>query len=118
MRVWVGSRSPGDIESGDGGKEAGDAKVEPVDSDEPKARARHHAHRVGIHRRDGAAEAQGDVEKSEAKPEQEIGRADDAQVEAAETGDLGIVTEQANPHAGLEGDDQADRRRGTRGPPR
>src|SRR5215471_20866780 len=52
---------------GDGGKETGDAEVEPVDRDEPASGARDHARRIGIHRRDAAAESQGDVEKSEAQ---------------------------------------------------
>src|SRR5262249_15745413 len=73
---------------GECGKEPGDAEVEPVYRDEPAGRAGNHAHRVGVHGRDGAADAQGDVEKSEAQPEQQIGRTDDAQVEGAEARDL------------------------------
>src|SRR5262249_61902699 len=45
-------------------KETGDPEIEPIDCDEPAGRARDHAHRVGIHRRDGAAETEGDIEKS------------------------------------------------------
>ena len=75
----------------------------------PPAALDKHAHGVGVHGRDGAADAQGDVEKPQAKPEQEIGRADDAQVERAEARDVGIVAEQADPQAGLDCDDQADR---------
>jgi hypothetical protein len=54
---------------GDGGKESGDAEVEPVDGDNSEARARHHAHRVGVHRRDAAADALQNVEKSQSEPE-------------------------------------------------
>jgi hypothetical protein len=95
----------------DCGKESGDAEIEPVDSDEPADRARNHAHRVGVHGRDAAADALADVEKSEAEaePEADVGRADDAQVEGAEARDLGVVAEQSDPQAKLERDDQADR---------
>src|ERR1043166_3194093 len=83
--TWANEERRVDAESdGDGGKEPGDAKVEPVDRDEPAGGAGNHAHRVGVHGRHGAAEAQGDVEKSEAQPEQQIGRTDDAQVERSE----------------------------------
>src|SRR5262249_60905040 len=79
------------------GKQSNYADIEPVDRDQPAGRARNHAHGVGVHGGDGAADAQGDVEKSEAQPEQQIGRTDDAQVEGAEARDLGIVAEQADP---------------------
>src|SRR5260370_29020771 len=69
---------------GDGGKEPGDAEVEPVYRDETATRARNHAHRIGVHGRDGAPEAQSDVEKAEAEAEADGGRADDAQVQGAE----------------------------------
>ena len=82
---------------GNRGKKPGDAEIEPVDRDEPAGGAGNHAQRVGVHGRDGAADAQGDVEKSEAQPEQQIGRTDDAQVEGAKTRDLDIVAEQADP---------------------
>ena len=93
---------------GNGGKEPGDAEVEPVDGDEPAARARNHAHRVGVHGSDAAADALHDEEKSQAEPEAEVGRADDAEIEGAKTRDVGIIAEQADPQAGQEGDDQAD----------
>jgi hypothetical protein len=90
---------------GDGCKETGDPEVEPVDRDERAAGARDHAHCVG----DTAANALADVEKSQAQPEADVGRADDAQVERAKARDLGVVAEQADPQARLERDDRADR---------
>ena len=49
------------------------------------ARARHHAHRVGVHGRDAAADGLGYVEECQAEPEADVGRPDDAEVEGAET---------------------------------
>src|SRR5260370_29468745 len=94
---------------GDRGKQSDDAEIEPVYRDEPAGGARNHAHRVGVIGREAAADALADVEKSEAEPEADVGRADDAQVERAEARDLGVVAEQADPQARLERDDQADR---------
>jgi len=93
----------------DRGKESGDAEVEPVDRDEPAGRAGNHAHRVGVHGRDGTADAQGDVEKSKAQREQQISRTDEAEIGGAEARDLGIVAEKADLQAWPERDDQADR---------
>ena len=87
---------------GDRGKHSGDAEIKPIDRGETTSRARDHAYRIGVHRGDGAARVQSDVEEREAQPEQEIGRADDAQVEGAETRDLGIVAKKADPQARLE----------------
>src|SRR3954469_4720861 len=70
------------------GKEPGDAEVEPVDGRNATPRARQHADRVGVHRGDAAAETLHDVEEAEAEAEAEIGRADDAEIEGAETQDL------------------------------
>jgi hypothetical protein len=50
---------------GDYGEEPGEAEIEPPDHDEAPASARQHAHRIGVHRRDKAADALGDVEQPE-----------------------------------------------------
>src|SRR4051812_39341591 len=60
------------------------------------------------HGAEAAAEALADEEQPEPKPEAHIGRSDDPQVERAETGDLGVVAEQAHPEARPKGDDQAN----------
>src|SRR3954463_536447 len=75
---------------------------------EPGAGADEEARRVGAHRPEAAAEALADEEQPEPKPEAHIGRSDDPQVERAETGDLGVVAEQAHPEARPKGDDQAN----------
>src|SRR5262249_54065905 len=59
--------------------------------------------------RDAAANALGNVEESQAEPEAEVGRANNVEIEGAETRDFGIIAEQTDPQTGLEGDDKADR---------
>src|SRR4051794_1087318 len=67
------------------------------------------ARRVGAHRSEAAAEALADEEQPESKPEADVGRSNDPQIERAETGDLGVVAEQAHPEARPNGDDGAYR---------
>src|SRR5215204_1053955 len=67
------------------------------------------ASRVGAHRPEAAAEALADEEQPESEPEADIGRSDDPQIQRAETGDLGVVAEQAHPEARPKRDDGADR---------
>src|SRR5262249_2708989 len=94
---------------GDGRKETGYADVQQINGDEPNAGTCYHAHRVSVHRHDTAADPLHDEEKPQAEPEAKVGRADDAEIEGAETRDISIVAEQADPQTRLEGDNEADR---------
>jgi hypothetical protein len=66
----------------DRGEEPGRANIEPPDRDEASSGARKHAHRIGIHGRDRAADGLGEVEQPEAQTEAQVDRSHDAEVES------------------------------------
>jgi len=85
-------------------EEPGDAEIQPIDGDEPAARAGNHTHRIGVHASNRAADALSDKEEAEAEPEAQLDRTDDAQVEGTEPRGVAIVAKQANPQHRMNSD--------------
>src|SRR5262252_4334965 len=81
----------------DRGEEAGEAEAEPVDRGEPAYDICREAACIGARGSGAPSETLRDIEQGEPKPEADVGWPDQAQIEAADPEDVGVVAEQAEP---------------------
>src|SRR5262249_11677249 len=93
---------------GDRGEEAGEAEAEPVDRGEPAYDICREAACIGARGCRAASETLRHIEQGQTKPEADVGWPDQAQIEAANPKDVGVVAEQAEPEPRIDRHDQPD----------